>query len=174
MFTSKTFIIFLIPLALFGMFIWFVATTNIDRDDVRVGGALVSQADVELSVTSCSMIESEGARKLVVEMEGRNEGSVDINLNPKYFKLVLMNNETLDGLAAPKSVFNPMRYTSTCEKALNSVSRIPPDAVRSVTLVFWGETMPSGDEWDEHLLSLEYYDEGAGLMVSRLLNPAEE
>jgi len=174
LFTSKTFIIFLIPLVILGMFIWFLATTDIDRDNVRVAGALVSNSDVELSVTSCSLIESEGARKLAVEMEGRNVGSVDVNLNPSNFKLVLAKSEIAGGLDSPHSIYNPMNYTSTCEMALDSVSRIPPGAVRSVRLVFWGETMPSGGEWDEHVLSLEYYDERATLMVSKLLKPSEE
>jgi hypothetical protein len=67
-----------------------------------------------------------------------------------------------------------MSHTSTCEEAPDSVSRIPPNAVRSLTMAFYGETLPRGDEWDDYLLSLEYYDPAASIMLSRLLNPTEE
>jgi hypothetical protein len=174
LFTSKTFIVFLIPFVLLGMVIWFVATTDIDRGNVRVAGALVSPADVELSVTSSYLTEEGGARKLIVEMEGKNVGSVDVNLNPKNFQLVLANNENPNNPVAPRSVYNPMSHTSTCEEAPDSVSRIPPNAVRSLTVVFYGETLPSGDEWGGYLLSLEYYDPAASIMLSKLLKPTEE
>lgn len=174
MFSSKTFIVFLIPLALFGLFVWFVAGVEIDRGDVRVAGALVSPAEMELSVTSSYLDESSGTRKLFVEMEGRNTSSVSVNLNPNDFQLVLASNANPTGSVARQSIFNPMRYTSTCEQALASVSVIPPAAVRSITLVFWGETLPRGDEWDDYHLSLEYYDPATSVMLSTLLSPSEE
>ena len=174
MITSRTFIIFLIPLIILGMFVWLVATVDIDRGDVRVAGALVGPAGVELSVNSSYLAEIDGVRKLFVEMEGRNTSSTNVNLNPKEFQLVLVGNEDPTGSATRQIVYNPMRYTSTCEQALASVSAIPPEAVRSITLVFWGETLPQGDEWGDYHLSLEYYDAKTHFMISKLISPSEE
>lgn len=143
-----------------------------DNSSVRVAGALIGTAEVEISVNDCYLTEANGTRKLVVEMEGRNVCTTNVNLNPSKFQLVLSDSENPTG--SRRSVFNPMRYTSVCEDAPASLAAIPPDAVRSVTLVFWGESLPSGDEWEDFLLSLEYYDPTTPLMISKLLNPSEE
>jgi hypothetical protein len=174
LFTSRAFIIFLIPLVIFGLFLWFAATLDIDNSSVRVGGALISPEDMDLSVTSTRMEESNGARRLVVEMEGKNTSQVNLNLNPKSFQLVLASNEAPAGSTGRQSVYNPMHYASTCEQAPNSASSIPPNAVRSMTLIFWGENLPRGDEWGDYHLSLEYYDASNQIMISRLINPTEE
>jgi hypothetical protein len=174
LFSSKTLIAFLIPLALLGLLLWFIASMEVNRSDVRVAGALVGSAQMDFAVTSSYLSESNGARKLYVEMEGRNTSSTTVNLNPNEFQLVLASNENPNGQAARNSIFNPMRYTSTCEQALASVSSIPPDAVRSITLVFWGENLPYGDEWEDYHLSLEYYDSTSQFMISKLINPTEE
>lgn len=171
MFTSKTFIIFLIPVAIFGLFVWFVASTELNRDNVQVAGTLVSSVDVEVSVNSSRLTSESGTRKLIIEMDSRNNSSTSVNLNPKNFQLVLAPN---DDPAYQQRVFIPMRYTSTCEEAPASVSSIPVGAVRSVTLVFYGETLPSGDEWGDYHLSLEYYDPITPLMLSNLISPSEE
>ncbi len=172
MFTSRTFIIFLIPLIILGLGLWFVASLDTDSGNVQVAGALVGSTDVELSVNNCYLTEADGTRKLVVEMEGKNAGSLNVSLNPGKFQLVLGKSE--NPMHAKRVVYNPIRYTSVCEDAPASVSSIPPDAIRSVTLVFWGENLPRGDEWEDHLLSLEYYDPSTSLMVSKLINPSEE
>lgn len=171
MFTSKTFIIFLIPVAIFGLFVWFVASTELNRDNVQVAGTLVSSVDVEVSVNSSRLTSESGMRKLIIEMDSRNDSSTNVDLNPKNFQLVLAPN---DDPAYQQRVFIPMRYTSTCEEAPASVSSIPVGAVRSVTLVFYGETLPSGDEWGDYHLSLEYYDPITPLMLSNLISPSEE
>jgi len=173
LFTSKTFIIFLIPVAILGLFIWFVASTEINRGNVQVAGTLVSSADVEVSVNSSRITSEDGTRKLIVEMDSRNDSSTNVNLNPKNFQLILVPSENPTG-GAQQRVFIPMRYASTCEEAPTSVSSIPVGAVRSVTLVFYGETLPSGDDWDGYHLSLEYYDPTTPLMLSNLLSPTEE
>ncbi len=174
MLTRKMFFTFIIPIVLLGLFILYLAAADIDSGDVRVAGALLSPADVELSVNSSYLTSESGTRKLVVEMEGKNVGSVDVNLNPKNFQLVLASSRNPADSVAPRSVYNPVSHTSTCEEAPDSVSRIPPNAVRSLTVVFYGETLPSGDEWGGYLLSLEYYDPAASIMLSKLLNPTEE
>lgn len=174
MFTSRTFVAFLIPIAILGLFIWFAATLEIDRSDVQVAGTLVSSVDVEVSVNSSRLVTESGTRKLIVEMDSRNDSSMSVNLNPKNFQLILMPNENPTGAGATERVFIPMRYTSTCEEAPASVSIIPVGAVRSVTLVFYGEALPSGDEWEDYHLSLEYYDPFTPLMLSNLLSPVEE
>lgn len=171
MFTSRTFIIFLIPLAFLGLFIWLAASVDVDRGNVKVAGALVGAVDVDLSVTSSYLAENGGVRKLFVEMEGRNDSGGNVNLNPNEFKLVLAGN---DDLAGRHIIYNPLRYTSTCEQAPASVSSVPPGAVRSITLVFWGENLPRGDEWRDYHLSLEYYDMTSQLIVSKLINPTED
>jgi len=174
LFSSKTFIIFLIPLLIFGLFLWFLATTDIDSNNVRVAGTMIGETDVELSVTSSQMTESNGARKLVVEMESKNNSSGNVSLNPKGFQLVLASNENPAGTSARQSIYNPMHYSSVCEQAPASVSSIPPDAVRSMTLIFWGENLPRGDEWEDYHLSLEYYDTANQIMISKLISPSEE
>jgi hypothetical protein len=172
--TSKAFIIFLIPLIILGFGIWFMLSVEVDPGNVRVAGALVGNTDMELTVTSCSISQDTGSRKLVVELDGKNEGSYEANLNPKYFKLILADRQNLTATPSKHSVFNPMQYSSICEDAPMSISRIPPDGVRSLTLVFWGETLPSGGEWDDFMLSLEYYDASAHIMLSKLLSPTEQ
>ena len=174
MFTSRTFIVFLIPIAILALFVWFATTLEVNRSDVQVAGALVSSVDVEVSVNSSRLTSESGTRKLIVEMDGRNESSKNVNLNPKNFQLVLMPNDNPTGTGVPQRVYIPMRYTSTCEEAPASLSFIPSGAVRSVTLVFYGETLPSGDAWEDYHLSLEYYDPITPLMLSNLLNPTEE
>ncbi len=174
MFTSRTFVVFLIPIIILGLAIWFVATADIDRGDVEVAGALVGRAEMELSVTSSYLAERGGARRLAVEIKCRNVGSYEAHMHPKNFKLVLAKSDDPAGSVSPRSVFNPMQYTSTSAETPNSVSLIRPGTSRSIALVFYGETMPRGDEWEDHLLSLEYYDEAAPLMLSKLLNPTEE
>jgi hypothetical protein len=174
LFTSRTLIALLIPLVLIGLFFWFLAAVDINRDDVKVAGALVSPVEMDLTVTSTYLDDSSGVRKLFVEMEGRNNSSQDVNLNPAEFQLVLASNEDPSGSMGRHSIFNPMRYTSTCEQAPDSVSSVPPDAIRNVTLVFWGESLPNGEEWDDYFLSLEYYDIGTQLVISKLIRPAEE
>jgi hypothetical protein len=164
----------MIPLAIFGLFLWFIASLDLDRSNVRVGGALVGSEDVELSVTSSRLEEGDGARKLIVEMEGRNTSRTSLDLNPREFQLVLASNEDPASSTGQQSVYNPMHYSSACEQAPASVSSIPPDAVRSMTLVFWGENLPRGDEWGEYHLSLEYYDASNQIMISRLISPTEE
>ncbi|MEW6555128.1 MAG: hypothetical protein AB1384_12685 [Actinomycetota bacterium] len=174
MFTSRTFLIFMIPLVIFGLFLWFITSLDLDRSNVKVGGALVGADDMEISVLSSRLEESNGARRLIVEMEGRNTSPANLDLNPKGFKLVLASNEDPANPTARQSIYNPMNYSSVCEQAPASVSSIPPNAVRSMTLVFWGENLPRGDEWDDYHLSLEYYDVPSHIMISRLINPTEE
>ncbi len=174
LFTSRTFIIFLIPLVIVGMFLWFLATTEIDRSNVEVGGVLVSPVEVELSINSSRITHESGTRKLIVEMEGKNVCSVDAYLNPNNFQLLLVENVNPTASLPPRRVYNPMNYTTDCDEAPASLSRIPAGAVRSVTLVFYAETLPRGEDWDDFHLSLEYYDPTTPLMLSTLLNPAEE
>ncbi len=174
MFTSRTFVIFLIPMAIFGLFLWFAATLDIDSGDVRVAGTLISPTDMELSVTSSQLTESNGSRKLVVEMESRNNSSTNINLDPKGFQLILASNENPAASSVRHSIYNPMHYSSVCDQAPNSLSSIPPDAVRSMTLIFWGENLPRGDEWEDYHLSLEYYDTSNQIMISKLIKPSQE
>lgn len=174
MFTSRTFIIFLIPIAIIGLFAWFATTLEVNRSDVQVAGALVSSVDVVVSVNSSRLVSESGTRKLIVEMDSRNDSPTSVNLNPKNFQLILIPNENPTGAGAAERVFIPMRYTSTCEEAPASISTIPVGAVRSVTLVFYGEALPSGDEWGDYHLSLEYYDPVTPLMLSNLISPTEE
>jgi hypothetical protein len=168
----KLFYTFVIPIVLIGLLILFVATLDVESSDVRVAGALIGPEEFEMYVNDCYFAEIESTRQLFIEMEGRNFSASEVNLNPGKFQLVLSKSNNPAGTLT--MVYNPMRYTSICEDAPASESMIPPDSVRSVTLVFYGETLPSGDEWDDYLLSLEYYDPSASLMMSKLINPSEE
>lgn len=173
LFPSRFLIALLIPVIVFSLGVWFLLSNEIDRNEVRVAGTLVGAAEVELYVQGCSVAEKQGTRRLTVTMEARNIGDAEVNLNPGGFQLLLARKSD-PATRATRSVFNPMHFTSSSEDAPDSVSRIPPAATRRITLVFWGQTLPRGDEWEEHFLSLEYYDPATPLMLSKILNPVEE
>lgn len=174
MFSSRLFLGLLIPLIILGFGIWFAASADIDPGSVRVAGALVSAADVELSVKNAYITEGEGVRKLVVELDARNVSGIAVNLNPGKFELVLSKRASSADSTLPRGIFQPMSYSSTCDQAPNSMTVTPPNAVRSLTLRFWGATLPRGDEWKDYYLSLEYYDPATPLMISKPVNPEEK
>lgn len=173
MFSSRLLVGLLIILVILGLGMWFSSTANVDTASVQVAGALVSSSDVDLSVRDCYIAEGENGRQLVVELEAKNAGGYEVELNPREFQLILVDAENTAMPIGPRNTFRPMRFTSTCEEAAYSISRIPPDSVRFYSLCFWGETLPRGEEWEEHYLSLEYYDPFTPLMLSKALNPEE-
>jgi hypothetical protein len=154
-----------------GFGLWFMATMEIDTADVQVAGALVSSAEVELSIGDCSFVEEESGRHLMVSVDAKNTGSVDVHLKPREFRLILIRSGAPTLVAVQRNIYYPMRFTSSCDEALASISRIPPDCERHISLKFWGGNLPQGDEWDEYYLSLEYYDPATPIMLSRTLNP---
>lgn len=172
LFPSRLLIAFLIPLVILGLGIWFTVNTEINRGSVRVAGALVGKADVELTVKDCHL-EEEFARTLVVVAEALNRDSVDVSLSPNLFQAVLVPSSSPLGDEIQHYIYRPLRFQSLCPQAPESFSRIPPGAVRSFTLYFWAENLPRGEEWRDYYLSLEYYDPAQSLMLSKLLNPAE-
>ena len=174
MFSSRLFLGLLIPLIILGFGIWFAASADIDRGSVRVAGALVSAADVELSVKKACITEEEGVRKLVLEFDVRNICGIDVNLNPRNFQLLLIDKTRPASMTAQRGTFQPMHFTSVCDAAPNDIAKTPPNAVRSFTLRYWGATLPHGDEWKDYLLSLEYYDPATPLMISKPINPEEK
>lgn len=171
MFSSRLLVGLLIILVILGFGLWFNATRDIDTSSVQVAGAVISSPEVDLSVANCYITEEESGRHLMVELEAKNGSSYDVELDPYEFQLILVRSENPTIAAGPKSVFKPRRFTSTCEEAAASLSRIPPDSVRSFSLCYYGGTLPQGDEWNEHYLSLEYYDPATPIMLSKTLNP---
>ncbi|MBC7253198.1 MAG: hypothetical protein H5T72_04425 [Actinobacteria bacterium] len=170
MFPSRLLIAFLIPLIILGLGIWFTVNAEINRGSVRVAGALVGKADVELTVKDCRL-EEEGTRTLVVAAEALNRDSADVSLDPNLFQAVVAPSSSPLGDALQHYIYHPMRFQSRCPQAPESHSRIPPGAVRSFTLYFWAENLPRGEEWKDYYLSLEYYDPAQSLMFSKLLQP---
>jgi hypothetical protein len=171
MFTSRLFVGLLIPLIILGLGLWVVASANIDKGDVRVAGALISADNIELSVKNCYFTEDLTPRKLVVEVDATNAGTTDISLSPAIFQIVLSRNDKPNATIPQGSIFQPMKYSSICDAAPNSVSSIPPNALRSYTLIFLGESLPQGEEWDNYYIHLEGYDPSNDLAFSKLLNP---
>jgi hypothetical protein len=161
----------LIILIILGLGIWANASIDVDPSNVQVAGAVIGSTDVEFSVADFYMIEEESGRHLVVELEAKNDSGSDVDLDPNEFKLVLVKSENPTLTDGSKSVLKPRRFTSTCEEAAASVSTIPPGSVRFISLTFYGGTLPQGDEWDDHYLSLEYYDPFTPIMLSKTLNP---
>lgn len=171
MFASRFFIGLLIPIILIGLLIWFASSLNVNSSDVRVAGAMVSAARVDVSVADSYITEEGRSRKLVVEIDARNVGGANVDISPHDFRLVLAGNENLAWATAPKGVFPPMSYTSTCEAAPGSTELIPPGATRHYSISFWGGSLPRGGEWGDYYLNLEYYDPALPLMLSKPLNP---
>jgi hypothetical protein len=168
---SKFLIVFIIPIVILGLGIWGAASLNVKSGDVRVAGAQISAVDVEITVNRCYMDEVQGARTLVVELEARNAGSKDTDIYPFLFQAILTVQDKPVSPGAPQNTFSPIYYQSICDAAPYSTTRLPPDSIRSLTLHFYGATMPRGDEWDDHYLSLEYYDMKTHLLLSKPLNP---
>ena len=171
MHVSRFFIILLIPIIILALGIWFASTNELDRGSVQVAGAMMGAVEVDLTVKDCYMDEGGDARALVVEIEVRNTGVSNVSVNPLDFQLVLFKNEQVASSTAFKSVYRPISYASTCAEAPGTTARIPPDAVRSISLRFWGGSMPRGEGWKDYSASLEYYDPSAPLLLSKPVNP---
>lgn len=171
MFSSRLLVGLLIIFVILGFGLWVNATADVDTGSVQVAGAVISSPDVDLSVANCYLTEEESGRHLVVEFEASNASDSDVELDPREFKLILVESENPTLTAGSKSFLKPRRFTSTCEEAATSLSTIPPGSVRSISLSFYGGTLPQGDEWDDHYLSLEYYDPATPIMLSKTLNP---
>lgn len=171
MFSSRLLVGLLIILVILGFGLWVNATSDIDPSNVQVAGAVIGASEVDFIVGDCYLTEEETGRHLMVVLEAKNGGGSDVDLDPREFKLVLVKSETPTLTAGSKSVFQPRRFTSTCEEAAASLTSIPPGAVRYISLYYYGGPLPQGDEWDEHYLSLEYYDPFTPIMLSKTLNP---
>ena len=171
MFSSRLLVGLLIILIILGLGIWANASIDVDPSNVQVAGAVIGSTDVEFLIANCYLTEEESGRHLVVELEAQNGGDSDVDLDPGEFKLVLVKSENPTVTAGSKSIFKPRRFTSTCEEAVASNSRIPPGSARSISLYYYGGSLPEGDEWNEHYLSLEYYDPFTPIMLSKTLNP---
>ncbi len=172
MFSSRFFVGLLIPAIILGFAVWFVFAADIDRGDVKVAGALVGAPDVRFTVDGCTVTEAGGTRSLLVKLEAFNRSTRTVELYPRDFHLVLVRKKDPAALERQRT-FTPMQYRSSCPDAPLSTTAIPPSSTRSVELVFWGGNMPRGGEWDEHVLSLEYYDAVTPLLFSKVLTPKE-
>lgn len=173
MFPSRLLIALIIPLAILGLAVWLTASAEINRGSVRVAGALVGQADVDLSVQECFIEEGDLTRSLTVTLEAHNRGGLDVNMDPRLFHVVLSHSSDPLGESRPQGTYTPLRYRSQCQQAHSSLTLIPAGARRSYTLVFWGQNLPRGEEWKDYYLSLEYYDPASSLMASKLIKPEE-
>ena len=173
MFSSRMLIALLIPVIILGLAAWLTATTGTYRSEVKVAGELVGKTNVNLTVKDCYLSDKQGTRTLTLALEARNVDEFDVSLNPLLFQLVLARNDDPLASAPHKGIYQPLRFSSTCPEAPESVSRIPPSATRFIALTFWGENLPGGNEWGDYILSLEYYDPSNSVMLSKLINPSE-
>ncbi len=173
MFPSRFLMVFLIPLVILGLGVWFAVSSEVNRGSVRVAGALVGQAQVEITVKECFVAEERGFKTLTVALEARNRGESVLEIDPRLFHLVLGHVEDPIGERFPQSTYSPMRFQSFCEQVPSSPTLIPAGVVRSYTLTFWGRDLPSGEGWKDYYLSLEYYDPASSLAISKLLRPEE-
>jgi hypothetical protein len=171
LFTSRLFIGLMIPLILLGLLIWFAVSIDVNRNSVKVAGAIIGAADVDVVVKKCFFTEDASPRKLVLELEARNNSGTVVRLSPLTFQVVLSRKENPTSPTALEMSFRPMNYSSTCDAAPGSLSSIPSHALRSYSLTFWGDNMPRGEEWDKYFLHLEGNDEEAGFFLSKPLNP---
>jgi hypothetical protein len=160
-----------IILVILGLGMWVNASTDVNPSSVQVAGAVISSTEIDLVVASCYIEEEDSGKLLVVELEAKNTGGSQVDLNPYEFKLILVRSDTPTLPATTKSTFMPMHLTSTCEEAAASFCSIPPDSVRFISLHYYGGTLPQGDEWNDHYLSLEYYDPATPIILSKTLNP---
>lgn len=172
MFSSRFFVGLLIPVIILGFALWFALSADLDRNDVKVAGALVGAPDVRFTVGECAVAESGGTRKVLVKVEAQNSDDRAVELNPGDFHLVLVSRESPAALASQRT-FTPMQYRSSCPDAPMSATLLPPSSTRNVELVFWGGSMPRGEEWNGYFLSLEYMDAVTPLMFSKVLVPTE-
>ncbi len=174
MFSSRMFIALLIPLIILALGAWLSVVNEADRSDVKVAGALVGKADVEFNVRECRLEEKGGSRTLLIDLEVRNVGETEVNVNPLLFQVALSSNSDPLAASSPNAVYQPMSFTSTCPEAPGSVSLVPASATRHISLSFWGQNLPRGREWDDYLASLDYYDPANTLILSTAIRPEEK
>lgn len=170
---SKLLVILLIPLVILGLGTWLFSVAEVNRNRVEVAGAVLGFADVDFTVRECFVEEHNGARVLTVTVDARNRGQTEVSVNPYLFQLVLAKRGDILGSASLQTYFKPMRFNTSCPEAERSVSGIPPSATRTTTFQFMAQNMPRGKDWDQYVLSLEYYDPDSELALSKLLVPEE-
>lgn len=168
---AKVFITLLFPLIILAFGIWFCVTSDIERGNVRVAGAMLGTVDADFTVKCCRLQEGEGARRLVVELDVINEGSEKFSVNPFEFQLVLGRREQVAGGGLSMRTFRPIRCASASAPVPDDISVIQPNTARSYSLYFWGESLPTGEEWNDCYLSLEYYDPAIPILLSKPLRP---
>lgn len=168
---TRFFVVLLLPVIFLGCTLFFIGMNNTDRGDVRVAGALVGAEKVDATVKRCAIIDDQGNRRLLVELDVVNGGVMTITLKPSEFLAVLAWKDRPLDSNGQAGIFQPLSWTSTCEAALNSQSAIPPDATRSYCLYYWARTLPLGDEWNDYFMTLECYGATGSLLLSAQLNP---
>lgn len=168
---AKFFIVMLIPVIILAFGVWFSVSTDLERGSVQVAGAMLSPADISLTVTRCYVEEEGDGRRLVVELEARNGGGIDVNVHPPRFQLIMVHSENIAQVSDVRSIFQPIRFSSDCAEAPGDAARIPPGSVRRFSLRFWGGSLPSEEQRGEYFFSLEYYDAAEGIVLSKSLRP---
>jgi hypothetical protein len=172
MFSARLFVGLLIPLVLLGCCLYFV-TGGLNKNDVRVAGELIAAEEVNATVNRCELIQDQGTRTLVIELEVLNEGQGELDIKPAEFQVVLALKENSLGNSG-QTVFEPLSSSSYCSGAPGSQSVIPPNTSRSYTLNYWAQTFPKGSEWDDYFLNLECYSTQSSFLLSKLLTVSGE
>jgi hypothetical protein len=167
MFSTRLFVALLIPVILLGCCLYLV-TTGVNRNDVKVAGAVIGADSLDAEVKRCAITEDQGARRLVLQLDVFNGGENELVINPVEFQVVLSHKDRpLDSNG--QMVFQPLSSSSYCDEAPGSQSIIPPNTNRSYTLNYWAQTFPQGAEWDDYYLTLECYSSQASLILSKML-----
>lgn len=174
MFSSRLFVGLIIPLVILGLGIWLFATADVNVGNVRVAGRLVSAPDIEFTVKECYVETGRaGRRNLVVELEADNKSSRYVEIDPYEFQVILVPAEDPLTTSTGNYTYPPLYAASCCKEVPGDMRTIPPGAVRRVTLRYWGENLPRGEDWKLYYLSLEYYDPDTPIILSKVINPEE-
>ncbi len=173
MISYRIFVFLVIPVILLSFFFWFYAIARQELKEAQVAGEIVGSSNIKILINDCHMAYEGGSRVLVVGLTAENQMSFPLDLRPYDFHIYKVHKDDPTGRAVNRMSFAPISYQSYSDSAPGSVSYLPPGAKRNITLRFWGENMPRGDEWNEYIFSLEYYDTVYSIFISLILNPRE-
>ncbi len=174
MISYRIFVFLVIPIILLSFFFWFYAVARQELKEAQVAGEIVGSSNVKVLIDDCYISNEGGSRALVINLTAENQMSYPLDLRPYDFHVYKVRKEDPTGRARNRMAFAPISYQSYSDSAPGSVSYLPPNSKRNIVLRFWGDNMPRGEEWNDYIISLEYYDTSYSIFLSLILNPREE
>ncbi len=167
---SRIFLTLIFPFVLLVLGAWVFAAGK-ESLGVRVAGEVVGRPSLKLEVISFEEVMAPDGKRFQVELNLRNTGDREAQVNPHGFQLVVSH--SLYGAAPSTShqTYAPMNVNSFCEEAPGSSTRIPKGASRRIILTFWGDNVPANWKDLGYRFSIEYFDEESSTAFSRAINP---